>query len=140
MQEGTRDVTICSYINFIYYARRILFAVVIAATISTTSKIQDICLITISSLMLVVLIILRPYSDHLRNIIHIANEVGLTFIGGGFLYYKHYVDILEPIGTKILCGTIITIVIIIHLSIALIWSILRTYYFYRELYKDFKET
>lgn len=71
---------------------------------------------------------------------HILNEVGLTFLGGAMLYYHHYVDILEPVGTKILCGTIITIVIIFHLSIALIWGIFKIYNFYKELYSDFQKT
>lgn len=56
------------------------------------------------------------------------------------LYYQHYVEILEPIGTKIMCGTIITSVIIFHLSIALIWGYFKSYTFYKELFKDFKKT
>jgi len=129
--EGVKDGVIYQYIIFIYYLRKLLFAVIIVATISTTSKAQDACLIMLSALMLITLIILRPYNDHLRNVVHIANEVGLTFLGGAFLYYKHYLDISEPLGTQITCGTIITIVIILHLGIALIWGIFRTYHFYK---------
>lgn len=129
--EGVKDGAIYQYIIFIYYLRKLLFCILIVATISTTSKVQDACLITLSCLMLITLIILRPYSDHLRNVVHIANEVGLTFIGGSFLYYKHYVDISVPLGTQITCGTIITSVIILHLSIALIWGFFRTYHFYK---------
>jgi hypothetical protein len=131
---------LCQYIIWIYYLRKLLFAVFVVATISTTSKAQNACLITLSSLMLVALIVLRPYNDNLRNIVHIANEVGLTFLGGAFLYYRHYLDIKQPVGTQITCGNIITYVIIIHLGIALIWGFFRTYHYYRELYADFKKT
>jgi len=138
--EGVKEGSIYQYTIFMYYLRKVIFAIIIVSTISTTAKAQDILLISLSAMMLLALVILRPYNDHLRNLIHIANEVGLTFIGGAMLYYKHYVDILEPVGTKIICGTIITIVIIVHLSIALIWAIFRVYNFYKELYKDFKAT
>ncbi len=39
-----------------------------------------------------------------------------------------------------MCGTIITSVIIFHLSVALIWGYFKAYTFYKELYKDFKKT
>lgn len=51
------------------------------------------------------------------------------------LYYQHYLEIKEPTGTLIICGTIITGVIIAHLSIALMWGFFKTYTFYKQLYK-----
>ena len=68
-----------------------MFALFIVATIGGTAKGQCIALITLSSLMLVYLVILRPYQDKLRNLIHILHEIGLTFLGGAMLYYQHYV-------------------------------------------------
>lgn len=53
------------------------------------------------------------------------------------LYYQHYVEIMEPVGTKIICGTIITAVIISHLSIALVWGLFKSYHFYKDLYAEF---
>lgn len=138
--EGVKEGRLYQYTIFFYYLRKLLFALLVAATLTSPAKTQNICLILVASLMLLGLVVVRPYTDHLRNVVHIANEVGLIFLGGAFLYYKHYVDIMEPVGTKIICGSIITIVIIVHLSIALIWGIFRAYHFYKQLYKDFKET
>lgn len=66
--------------------------------------------------------------------------MGLTALGVGCVYYKHYVDIIEPVGTKIMNGTILTGGMIAHLSIAIIWAIYRTYHYYREIYNDLKAT
>lgn len=140
IHEGLSDGTIYRNTIFIYYLRKVLFAIVIASTIAGPAKSQCIALIVISSLMLVYLVVVRPFQDKLRNLIHILHEIGLTFLGGAMLYYQHYVEILEPVGTKIICGTIITIVIITHLSIALIWGYFKAYNFYKKLYKDFKDT
>lgn len=56
------------------------------------------------------------------------------------LYYQHYVEIMEPVGTKIICGTIITSVIIAHLSIALVWGLFKSYHFYKDMYTEFQKT
>lgn len=94
IHEGLSDGTIYRNTIFIYYLRKILFAVVIASTIGGPAKLQCIALIVISSLMLVYLVAVRPYQDKLRNLIHILHEIGLTFLGGAMLYYQHYVEIL----------------------------------------------
>ena len=71
LHEGIKEGPIYKYTPFIYYLRKILFALFIVATIGGTAKGQCIALITLSSLMLVYLVILRPYQDKLRNLIHI---------------------------------------------------------------------
>ncbi len=43
-------------------------------------------------------------------------------------------------GHKIICGEIISYVIIAHLCILLIWAYVRAYFFMKELWKAFKET
>lgn len=47
---------------------------------------------------------------------------------------------MQPIGTKIICGTIITSVIIAHLSIALVWGLFKSYHFYKDMYAEFEKT
>ena len=89
--ENVKDGNFYKYLIHFYYLRKILFAIIIVSTISTTPNIQTIMLITLSSIMLIGLIILRPYQDNLRNIIHILNEIGLTFIGGAMLFYQNYI-------------------------------------------------
>lgn len=138
--EGLSDGPRYKYTTFIYYLRKVIFALVIAGTISFSAKAQCITLIILSSFMLILLVILRPYQDKLRNLIHILHEIGLTFLGGAMLYYQHYLEIKEPIGTQIICGTIITCVIISHLSIAFIWGVFKSYTFYKQLYGEFKKT
>lgn len=49
-------------------------------------------------------------------------------------------DLLEPVGTKIICGTIITGGVIGYLSIVVIWALFKSYHFYREIYLEFKKT
>jgi hypothetical protein len=132
--EGLSDGPRYKYTTFIYYLRKLIFALLIAGTISTSAKAQCTILIILSSFMLTFLVILRPYQDKLRNLIHILHEIGLTFLGGAMLYYQHYLEINEPIGTQIICGTIITCVIISHLSIAFIWGVFKSYTFYKQLY------
>jgi len=134
LHEGLSDGPIYRFTTFIYYLRKIIFAALVAGTISTSAKQQCIALIFLSSLMLVYLIIVRPYQDKLRNLIHILHEIGLTFLGGAMMYYQHYLEIKEPVGTQIICGTIIASVIIAHLSIAFIWGTFKAYTFYKELY------
>lgn len=73
MHEGLSDGSRYKYTTFIYYLRKLLFAILIAGTMTSSSKIQCITLITLSSLMLVFLVILRPYQDKLRNLIHILH-------------------------------------------------------------------
>jgi len=131
LHEGLSDGTVYKFTTFIYYMRKIMFAVLVAGTVSTSARQQCIALIFLSSLMLVYLTIVRPYQDKLRNLIHILHEIGLTFLGGAMLYYQHYLEIKEPVGTQIICGTIITSVIIAHLSIALIWGTFKAYTFYK---------
>lgn len=140
LHEGLRDGPFFRYTTFIYYLRRVLFATFVVGTMTVGAKGQCISLIFLSSLMLVYLLIFRPYQDKLRNLIHILNEVGLTFIGGAMSYYQHYMDIKEPMGTKIICGTIITCIIIVHLSIAFIWAVFKSYTFYKDLFNEFKKT
>jgi hypothetical protein len=134
IHEGLSDGSRYKYTTFIYYMRKFLFAVFIAGSMSASSKVQCITLIILSSFMLLFLVIMRPYQDKLRNLIHILHEIGLTFLGGAMLYYQNYLEIKEPIGTLIICGTIITGVIIAHLSIALMWGFFKSYTFYKQLY------
>lgn len=94
IHEGLSEGPVYRYTIFIYYLRKLLFAIFIVSTISGTAKGQCIALITLSSMMLVYLTVVRPYQDKLRNIIHILHEIGLTFLGGAMLYYQHYVEIL----------------------------------------------
>lgn len=62
---------------------------------------------------------------------HIANEVGLVALCVGCLYYLHYIEVGEPVGTKIICGTILTGGMIAHLSVAVLWALFRSYHFYK---------
>jgi hypothetical protein len=93
LHEGLSDGPVYRYTTFIYYLRKLIFALLIVGTISTSAKGQCIALMILSSLMLVFLLIFRPYQDKLRNLIHILHEVGLTFIGGAMYYYQHYLEI-----------------------------------------------
>lgn len=93
IHEGLTDRSVHRLTTFVYYLRKLIFAVFIVSTITTSAKGQCISLIILSSLMLVFLVVLRPYQDKLRNLIHILHEVGLTFIGGAMMYYQHYLDI-----------------------------------------------
>lgn len=90
--------------------------------------------------MLLLLIIFRPFQEKLRNVMHVLNEVGLTALGVGCIYYRNYIDAKEPVGTKIMCGDILTIGMIIHLSIAIIWALFRTYYSYQDVKEEFTKT
>jgi hypothetical protein len=94
LHEGLQDGSVYRYTIFVYYLRKLLFAVLMVSTIAGSAKGQCIALIILSSLMLVFLVVLRPYQDKLRNLIHILHEIGLTFLGGAMLYYQHYVEIL----------------------------------------------
>ena len=58
----------------------------------------------ISSLMVLLFIISRPYQENLRTVMHILNELGLIALGVGCIYYRKYIDTEEPVGTKIMCG------------------------------------
>jgi hypothetical protein len=71
---------------------------------------------------------------------HMAHECGLIAFCVGCLYYRHYIEIKEPVGTKIICGTIMSGGMIAHLSIAVLWALYKSYHFYKELYKEFKKT
>ena len=58
----------------------------------------------------------------------------------GIVFYRNYLDAQEPVGTKITCGDILTIGMILHLSIAIIWSLFRAYHFFKEAHEEFKKT
>ena len=134
IHEGTKEGKY-QYITWIYFIRKLIFAAIIAGTIDGNSRIQAAILMSLSILMLVILLIIRPYQEKLRNIMHIAHEVGLTALAVGYIFYQNYIDAQEPVGTKIMCGDILTIGMIVHLSIAIIWSLFRSYYFFKEAYE-----
>jgi hypothetical protein len=103
IHEGLKDGK-CHYITYVYFLRRVIFAAIIAGTIAGNSRTQAALLMTLSILMLLTLIIVRPYQEKLRNFMHISHEVGLTALAVGCVYYRNYLDAHEPVGTKILCG------------------------------------
>jgi phosphotransferase system glucose/maltose/N-acetylglucosamine-specific IIC component len=88
LKEGKHQV-----MSWIFFLRRLLFAVVVAATVGGPTKSQAIALMTISILMMLTLLIIRPFQETLRNVMHIANEAGLISLCVGCLYYRHYIDI-----------------------------------------------
>ena len=89
---------------------------------------------------MIVVIVLRPYKDNFRNFIHFAHEGGLIFINGGIIYFLKMVEDNEPVGSKIVNGEIISIVVIIHLSIALLWGIFRSYLHLKMIKDEFVKT
>jgi hypothetical protein len=90
--------------------------------------------------MCIYLLALRPYLDNFRNILHFLNEFGIGFVPCGIIYFIKIKEMKEPIGHRIICGEIISYVIIGHLCILLIWAYARAYFFLKELWKAFKET
>lgn len=128
------------YLSFVYWIRKIVFAAIIAGSIGGPTKTQATLLILIAVIMALTLIIIRPFKEKIRNVMHILNEVGLAAIAAGFIVYRNYLDQAEPVGTRIDCGSILTIGIIIHLSLAICWALYRSYYYFKETYSDFQST
>ena len=79
------------------------------------------------SVMLLLILFIRPYREHLRNFVHLANEGFLGFFAGGILYYLGMVRKKEVTGAKLTCGNVLTIVIIVHICLLYVWSIYRCY-------------
>jgi len=57
---------------FVYYLRKLLFTILLVAAIHTPYT-QIVLLLILSCLMVIVIIVLRPYNDNFRNFIHFAN-------------------------------------------------------------------
>ena len=103
IHEGLKDGK-QQYFAYVFFLRKIIFAAIVVGTIGSSTRTQVALLMTLSIIMLLSLIIFRPFQEKLRNVMHILNEVGLTALGVGCIYYRHYMDINEPVGTKIMCG------------------------------------
>jgi hypothetical protein len=56
------------------------------ASIITDSYTLAIILLVLQVAMLVYFLILRPYIDNFRNLLHVLNEFGLGFVPCGIIY------------------------------------------------------
>jgi hypothetical protein len=54
---------------------------------------QAAILLTIFAIYLILIPVIRPYKDNLRNFVHFAHEGGLTFINGGIIFFIKMVEI-----------------------------------------------
>jgi len=126
--EGFKESDFTQHTISIYYVRKILFTLIIASTISN-SFVQAIMLLILQFIFCAYLIFKRPFIDNIRTALTFLNEFGIGFIPCGIIYFIKIKQMKEPIGHKIICGEIITYVIIAHLSILIIWAYFRLYYF-----------
>ena len=85
------------------------------------------------SICLILVVAIRPYKENFRNFIHFAHEGGLIFINGGIIYFVQMENANEPVGSKIVNGEIISIVLRIHLSLAMLWGLFRSYNYLKGL-------
>ena len=137
--EGTKDEWYHKFFIFGYYLRKILFAVMIVATVHNQRAEGGFMLAIVSLLGLFVLIV-RPYKEHLRNFVHLANEGFLGFFAGGIIYFLGMVDRGAVSGAKITCGEVLTIVTIVHICLLSAWTIYKSYYYLKELHEEFTKT
>ncbi len=70
----------------VYYIRKILFTLIIAAVI-TNSFVQAIILIILQLIMCIYILVMRPYVDNFRNVLHFLNEFGIGFVPCGIIYF-----------------------------------------------------
>ena len=70
--DGMKDQWYHKFFHFAYHLRKILFAAIIVATVFNQRAEGGLMLAIISLLGLFVLI-LRPYREHIRNLVHLGN-------------------------------------------------------------------